>query len=442
MGYATSSLALPFIALLCSGAALKGPNVCLLPLEGKYGVLEEIPKGEELKIEGGRVLEVCCRGFSEGPFGTCLPICSRPCPRGTTCIAPNQCVASEKCGAVHEGHSCVKGESGCADGTLKRGEDLCQGAGAACCLPRTSKVKRAVALPPGTKSAQKCIEYSKYVFEEEESPVPLPGETNYMVDKCGRVSQTLVVGGVNAEEREFPHMALIGHDRNGKVHWHCGGSLISEQFILSAAHCAQPVIKNVGRKQAKWALLGDLIVNSNEDEGSSQPVQVEIEQHFIPRDYHVNQTYHDIVLFKLKRRLTLNPFMRPICLHTTEHVPSRTALATGWGVTNITTGAVSPHLQKVLVDFSSYTVCEDTYKLRKKFPNGVNRRVQICAGSPGRDTCQGDSGGPLQINLEAPYCMQAVVGITSYGRECGIGHPAVYTKVSHYIPWIESIVWP
>lgn len=55
---------------------------------------------------------------------------------------------------------------------------------------------------------------------------------------------------------------------------------------------------------------------------------------------------------------------------------------------------------------------------------------------------QGDSGGPLQIKLKYPYCMYSVIGVTSFGRKCGVQVPGVYTRVSNYVPWIESIIWP
>ena len=56
---------------------------------------------------------------------------------------------------------------------------------------------------------------------------------------------------------------------------------------------------------------------------------------------------------------------------------------------------------------------------------------------------QGDSGGPLQIQLDEPYCSFALVGVTSFGKFCGFPQsPGVYTRVSYYVPWIESLVWP
>lgn len=56
---------------------------------------------------------------------------------------------------------------------------------------------------------------------------------------------------------------------------------------------------------------------------------------------------------------------------------------------------------------------------------------------------QGDSGGPLQRILAEPYCMYSIVGVTSFGKFCAFKlSPAIYTRVSSYLDWIETIVWP
>lgn len=78
-------------------------------------------------------------------------------------------------------------------------------------------------------------------------------------------------------------------------------------------------------------------------------------------------------------------------------------------------------------------------------PRGIVPSM-VCAGSPKdnwrQDTCQGDSGGPLQVHLPSSSIFK-VVGITSFGAGCGlIESPGVYTRVSHFIQWIENIVWP
>lgn len=68
--------------------------------------------------------------------------------------------------------------------------------------------------------------------EDEESSV-----LDINVSKCD-ISSGFIVGGKAAKEKEFPHMAAIGFRGSGrKVHFKCGGSLISERFVLTAAHC-------------------------------------------------------------------------------------------------------------------------------------------------------------------------------------------------------------
>lgn len=56
---------------------------------------------------------------------------------------------------------------------------------------------------------------------------------------CALQSKTLVSGGEEAAPREFPHMALIGYGNTANIAWSCGGSLISEGFVLTAAHCVK-----------------------------------------------------------------------------------------------------------------------------------------------------------------------------------------------------------
>ncbi|KAJ8705447.1 hypothetical protein PYW08_012493 [Mythimna loreyi] len=55
----------------------------------------------------------------------------------------------------------------------------------------------------------------------------------------------------------------------------------------------------------------------------------------------------------------------------------------------------------------------------------------------------GDSGGPLLVRSQVSECLHSVIGVTSYGKACGyLGDAGMYTRVYHYVPWIESVVWP
>ena len=106
---------------------------------------------------------------------------------------------------------------------------------------------------------------------------------------------------------------------------------------------------------------------------------------------------------------------------------------------------------KVALRMTEHDKCNRAYasSSKRKLPRGILTESQVCAGGTGKDTCQGDSGGPLQVSTRndtraaaEPYCMYKIVGITSFGQACGYSAPGVYTRVYHFVPWIESIVWP
>lgn len=109
--------------------------------------------------------------------------------------------------------------------------------------------------------------------------------------------------------------------------------------------------------------------------------------------------------------------------------------------------------------------CAAGYQNDRSLKNGIVES-QLCAGdSTGeKDTCQveiifsflclfiitslhvytiqGDSGGPIQVStINERQIVYHVVGVTSFGKACATTLPGVYTRVSHYLDWIENIVW-
>ncbi|XP_055550368.1 CLIP domain-containing serine protease B4-like [Wyeomyia smithii] len=237
-------------------------------------------------------------------------------------------------------------------------------------------------------------------------------------------------------------MALLKYRKaNGEISFHCGGSVITNRYIVIAAHCIELIA-------SYWQLVGvrlgeyDLS-NAGPDckEGvcANVPVDVGIEKIIVHDSYASGLTaqYNDIALIRTDRIVTFSKFIHPICLPVDEPERSlnnvgKVATAAGWGRTK--TGFMSNVKLKVDLNITETTKCLNLFRMY----NVKLRYKQLCAGGKrGEDTCAGDSGGPLMRLIKSNYYM---FGIVSFGPEaCGTqGVPGVYTNVVQYLDWIES----
>lgn len=87
----------------------------------------------------------------------------------------------------------------------------------------------------------KCLEYQSAIYQDSIIS-GLIEKDNIKEQKCLHKAVPLIIGGENATAGEFPHMALLGYNVDGQVNWECGGSLISEKFVLTAGHCLEDFI--------------------------------------------------------------------------------------------------------------------------------------------------------------------------------------------------------
>ncbi|XP_056637301.1 serine protease persephone-like [Diorhabda sublineata] len=308
----------------------------------------------------------------------------------------------------------------------------------------TTTMKSSGGAQVGDKAKKMCQAYSQYAYEKIENPTLSVTATFSKVLECPFQNQKLIVGGTKAGKREFPHMVQIAYGTGDKIGWDCGGSLISETFVLTAAHCLKSLTKGDAR-----LVRGGI---SNQSDTLHLQVRNVIERIKYPNyDY---RKYHDIALLKVDESFELNTYLRPACLYTERTFPVIEAIASGWGLTDFASDSLSQDLLRVDLEFFSTEKCNNTYRnlIRMQdteLPLGIIEDIMVCAGSrtDRKDTCQGDSGGPLQIirkDTKDIKCMYDIVGVTSFGIGCGLAKnlPGVYTRVSYYIKWIEQTVWP
>uniref|UniRef100_A0AAG5DAE0 Peptidase S1 domain-containing protein n=1 Tax=Anopheles atroparvus TaxID=41427 RepID=A0AAG5DAE0_ANOAO len=274
---------------------------------------------------------------------------------------------------------------------------------------------------------------------EDLTAVFLPNVRNSVDDchlryhKYGKRFLVKPTGGRPAYLREFAHMAAVGWTRaDGTIGWNCGGSLIWENYVLTAAHCTA----DDDNMQPDVVRLGDInLYNDTDDQYAQQLKIVEIIRH---PEHRFSSRYHDLALLRLEKNVVLHDTVAPACLWNDEEIPFPSMEATGWGATGF--GQTNtPILLKVSLSVVKKAECDRHYRAGDRGLRQGLQNYQLCAGDIKMDTCPGDSGGPLQIRLLNSIEMTPfIVGVTSFGSACGQSEPGVYMKVSSYIPWIRS----
>ncbi|KAG1939193.1 tryptase-like isoform X2 [Pimephales promelas] len=247
---------------------------------------------------------------------------------------------------------------------------------------------------------------------------------------CGRHHplKTRIVGGVDANEGAWPWQVSL-HSPKYKGHF-CGGSLISSEWVLSAAHCFAGV-----NTSSLVVYLGRMTQQGVHAHEISRNVSTLV----IHPDYSSDTYNNDIALLHLSSSVNFTNYIRPVCLAAEDSIfPSGTnCWITGWGQTASGVNLFYPGtLQETVVPVIINSECNDLLGA------GVITDNMMCAGlqQGGKDTCQGDSGGPM-VSQQCSVWIQS--GIISRGHDCGQpNEPGVYTRVSRYQQWITTSTGP
>uniref|UniRef100_A0A8B9SVQ6 Transmembrane serine protease 6 n=1 Tax=Anas platyrhynchos TaxID=8839 RepID=A0A8B9SVQ6_ANAPL len=318
--------------------------------------------------------------------GLCVPACDgiKDCPNGLderNCVCPAKFQCREDSTCIEFSRVCNQ-QRDCANGTDE--EQCSEGVP---CGPFTHRCDDGTCVKkpnPRCDTTADCRDLS----DEERCD-------------CGlQAPLSRIVGGANSVEGEWPWQASL-QVRGRHI---CGGTLIADRWVVSAAHCFQD--ERLASPSIWTVYLGKYFQNTS----SHTEVSFKEDSH----DY-------DVALLQLDHPVITSPFIQPICLPAPSHLfePGLHCWITGWGA--LKEGGRINVLQKV-----------DAYHYM------ISPRM-LCAGyhKGKKDACQGDSGGPLAC--EEPSGRWFLAGLVSWGMGCARPNSyGVYTRITQVLGWMNQ----
>ncbi|XP_058811610.1 serine protease grass-like [Topomyia yanbarensis] len=280
-----------------------------------------------------------------------------------------------------------------------------------------------------------------------------PDRIFQLPDNCGLASSERIAHGNETAVFEYPWMALLMYRNlfSDEIMGNCGGTLISERYVLTAAHC----LKDDDQFKLEFVRLGEHTISEEKDcnniieegiiieQDCAGPVEnVRYELYIIHPQYRSAFTGNDIGLIRLAETIIFKSHIMPICLPMTAVLKDLLLpeyIVAGWGLTEKLTRS-DVLLQAQLPRLEQSRCQKRISEIDSKKHNITVNEKQICAGGRNLvDSCQGDSGGPLMWPAEYLNRTRYVqFGVVSYGiNYCGeINFPGVYARVGSYLGWI------
>ena len=219
-----------------------------------------------------------------------------------------------------------------------------------------------------------------------------------------------IVGGTEVTSNKYPWFCYLLIKSSDGQYYLCGGSLIYNQWVMTAAHCITT------------AVSVQVVLNTNTIQTPlpSNAIVLNATNLYIHPNYSADTNDNDIALLKVPAVSNITPI---------NMAQSSISDGTGMNIIGYGTtsegGSTTKTYREAIVNISSSVACSNAY--------GRSMAGKICAEAPGKDSCQGDSGGPL-------FNGNTVYGVVSYGSGCAKpGYPGVYTSVQYQQPFISTV---
>ncbi|RWS24025.1 cocoonase-like protein, partial [Leptotrombidium deliense] len=228
-----------------------------------------------------------------------------------------------------------------------------------------------------------------------------------------------IIGGTEVPDHKYPWMTYLVTRICGQ-YYGCGGSIIDERHVLTAAHCVH------GADLALYRVGSNLEVDYlNETTGAA-------ECYFAHENYTTDTYQNDVAVIRLKKPLRFSYTVRPVCVapRRLKIDENKNITIVGWGVTE--NGTTTKELRETNVTYYNFNECNESWG------GIVNNIIQFCASDPGHGPCFGDSGGPA---MQKHYFRNVIFGVTSYiAVPCATYRNSVYGYVPGFYEWIQSKV--
>jgi secreted trypsin-like serine protease len=239
----------------------------------------------------------------------------------------------------------------------------------------------------------------------------------------GELPQPMIVGGYPVDPAcpncKYDFMVSLQTDGWFGGHF-CGGSLVREDWVITAAHCVQ------GDSPSSI----EVVIGLHNVNGTTGQQTRDVDAIIIHPQYSNNSLNNDYALLHLTQPIT---DFEPIKLVTSDSHDDEPVMSTtmGWGATS--SGGSSSNIL-LEVDVPIDDSCGN-------YSNSSITNNMVCAGdgNGGEDSCQGDSGGPLiMTNSDGEY---ELIGIVSWGYGCAdAGYPGVYSRIYPRLDWFFGYI--